>query len=121
VPSRALRPCRDHGCGALTSNGWCPDHQKKQGAYDRQQRGTSTQRGYGSAWQKYSRRYRYEHPYCEECGKIAECVDHKRPISGPDDPGMWDEKNHRSLCWSCHSRKTVTTDRRGLNNPALVR
>ena len=37
-------------------------------------------------------------------------VDHVRAVSGPDDLGFWAAANHRGLCASCHSRKTVRED-----------
>lgn len=64
-------------------------------------------RGYGYEWQQYSKEYRRQHPICSDCERAAtELVDHKQPVTGPDDPLFWDPTNHQGLCWSCHSKKT---------------
>lgn len=39
---------------------------------------------------------------------MATEVDHITPVSGPDDPLFWDDKNHQGLTHSCHSRKTMS-------------
>ena len=84
----------------------------------RPQRPNSTRRGYGYRWEQYAKRFRSEseHALCAMClqaGRTtaSECVDHIVPVTGPDDPRFWDRSNHWALCWSCHSRKTNTTDK----------
>lgn len=79
-------------------------------------RATAAQRGYGRRWRNYSVQFRRENPLCARClpeGVItpAECVDHIKPVTGPDDDNFWNPANHQSLCWSCHSIKTQTEDR----------
>jgi 5-methylcytosine-specific restriction enzyme A len=37
-------------------------------------------------------------------------VDHVTPITGPDDPSFWDERNHQPLCKRHHSEKTAKED-----------
>ena len=84
----------------------------------RAHRASSTRRGYGYRWEQYSRQRRATSDgalcaICLDYGRTttAECVDHIEPVTGPDDPLFWDQLNHQSLCWSCHSIKTNTTDR----------
>lgn len=81
--------------------------------YD-QQRGTSSDRGYGARWRKYALQFRRENPVCmvPKCVNPSTDVDHKRRVSGPDDPCFWDPENHQALCHSCHSAKTAHEGRR---------
>jgi 5-methylcytosine-specific restriction enzyme A len=77
--------------------------------YDRQ-RGSSTARGYGSAWQRYREWFlsQPENVFCKcGCGGLSEQVDHIVPVSGPDDPLFWERTNHQGLTADCHKRKTI--------------
>jgi len=125
VPNRiSNRPCHYPMCPHLTSHvsGYCEQHLP---IYNRQidaNRGTATERGYTYEWTQYSIRYRHAHPLCVMCqaeGRVtaATCVDHIKPVSGPDDPLFWVESNHQSLCDSCHSKKTATSDQGFGNRP----
>lgn len=83
----------------------------------------SYRRGYNKKWNRYSKAYRRANPWCVKClPKLtaAECVDHKKPISGRDDPLFWKEDNHQSLCWSCHSIKTAIEDGGGWQNGGSI-
>ena len=79
--------------------------------YNHSQRNQEVQSFYdSSAWRKLRARYILEHPFCVECrnrGKLkeAEVVDHIVPISKGGAP--LDESNLQSLCWSCHSSKSI--------------
>lgn len=64
-------------------------------------------RGYDWAWQKIRRAHLAVHPLCEDCkaaGRVTPAteVDHADGNVKNNEPG-----NHRSLCKSHHSRKTV--------------
>ena len=90
------------------------DKRQRQRVYDRQ-RGSAHKRGYDRRWSRYASGYLQRSPLCVQCAeedvdRLAECVDHIRPVEWPDDPGFWDAANHQPLCWSCHSRKTVRED-----------
>ncbi|NBF13078.1 HNH endonuclease [Pseudomonas sp. Fl4BN1] len=79
-----------------------------------QQRGTSTQRGYGYRWQQARAGYLRKHPLCVECEKLgrvepATDLDHITPHRGDNDL-FWDRSNWQPLCHPCHSRKTATED-----------
>lgn len=76
----------------------------------RETRPSAHRRGYGRRWREYALGFLMRNPVCAECGRKALHVDHLRAVSGPDDPEFWLEENHRSLCPSCHSRKTVRED-----------
>lgn len=111
MPNRALRPCTYPGCHTLVEHGSrCASHAR----LSDQQRGTSTQRGYGYAWRKKRAAFLQKHPWCCDLFGIhgegnvpATQVDHKLPkrLGGKDD-----EENLEGFCDSCHSRKTATDD-----------
>jgi 5-methylcytosine-specific restriction endonuclease McrA len=75
-------------------------------------RPSAAKRGYNRRWRAYRAAYLREHPLCVVClaaGKYVpgKHVNHTQAVNGPDDPRFWDPGNHRALCGSCHSRKTV--------------
>ena len=70
----------------------------------------STQRGYGSRWQRARLAYLQQHPLCVQCqnaGRItpADVVDHIIPHRG-DKELFWDSSNWQPLCKKCHDTKT---------------
>lgn len=81
----------------------------------RNDRVTSTSRGYDSRWKRERKRFLKVHPLCEYCkkqGKFvkASVVDHVVPHRG-DEQLFWDESNWQALCKNCHDSKTMTEDR----------
>lgn len=123
MPNAAPRPCLHPGCGALVrdGSGRCPKHHDVKRQADKQQqrqydkeRGSSSQRGYGSRWRKARAAYLCAHPLCEVCLKQglvvpAEVVDHIVPHKG--DQGLfWDSSNWQALCKPCHDAKTSRED-----------
>ena len=71
----------------------------------------STERGYGSKWQRARRAYLSKHPLCVLCkanGRDEEArhVDHIIPHRG-DMKLFWDESNWMSLCVPHHNAKSV--------------
>jgi 5-methylcytosine-specific restriction protein A len=112
MPRRAPSPCRHPGCPALVeSGGYCPAHRRERDRTHDERRPSSSKRGYGVDWRRYSRTFLAEHPFCAECGEIAQHTDHKVAVSGPSDSLFWEPTNHQPLCHACHSRKTATIDR----------
>ncbi|MBA2489080.1 MAG: HNH endonuclease [Chloroflexi bacterium] len=77
----------------------CPHPAVHRGHCERHRQSTS-QRGYGRAWQATSRAIRHLHGQCERCGAVDDLtVDHIVPRS----MGGSDERaNLRVLCRSCH-------------------
>lgn len=87
-------------------------------------RGTSTQRGHGSArWQRLRRWFLAHYPTCgertsgisnehSECVRegrvtVATDVDHIIPTTGPEsDPDFFNPEKLQALCGACHRRKT---------------
>ena len=83
--------------------------------YDRQ-RGSASQRGYDSRWQKARKQYLIEHPLCVKCLKegrlvTATVVDRIIPHKG-NMTLFWDKSNWQALCNQCHDTKTAKEDGR---------
>lgn len=108
MPARPLRPCASPGCSNLVVKGRCPAHAVqpdprvgRRKVYDlRSWRGPN-----GLRIRKLK-----ANPLCEQCERdgvvaSAEAVDH---ADGDATNNAW--SNLVSLCWSCHSRKTVKQD-----------
>ncbi len=73
-------------------------------------RGSSTQRGYGYAWQQKRKAFLLRHPICRRCPAMATDVDHIIPLARG---GSHDEFNLQSLCKRHHNEKTGRERRRG--------
>ena len=72
----------------------------------RSDKATSTQRGYGYAWQQARLVHLNAHPLCVYCERddrvtAASVVDHVIPHRG-DMTLFWDRTNWQSLCKHCH-------------------
>jgi len=110
MPMLPKRPCPVAGCPSL---GPCPTHQRPaqpkppQRMYD-DRRGSSTQRGYGYAWQQRRKEFIKRHPFCVRCGKPTTDVDHVIPRSRG---GSDDDRNLQPLCSRCHKQKTAREKR----------
>lgn len=77
-------------------------------------RPSASARGYGSRWHVTRAVKLAATPLCEDCEARGETVgatevDHIDGL-GPNGPRGHDLDNLRSLCKSCHSRKTVMCD-----------
>lgn len=117
MPTRPMKRCpAPGGCRNLVSEGYCPDHQHLARQYG-QERGSAAKRGYGARWRRYRERFlrRPENMLCAcGCGRLSTDVDHRIPVTGPDDPKFWDPSNHVALTHECHSRKTREDMAKGL-------
>jgi 5-methylcytosine-specific restriction protein A len=107
----SARPCSPSCPVLVRGPGKCEPCRRKAEA----RRGTSTERGYGTAWRRYRAEYLAAHPTCRKCGKPATVVDHIKPHRG-DQRLFWDPENHQPLDAGCHGRKTATEDG-GFGNP----
>jgi 5-methylcytosine-specific restriction protein A len=107
MPSRPKRPCRQPGCRALVTSGYCPEHQQEaQVRRNERPRESSTQRGYDYRWQKLRESFLSRHPLCEDCLERdivtpATLPHHMQPIEQRPDLRL-DESNLRALCRDCH-------------------
>ncbi len=77
-----------------------------------------------SAWTKFSRRFREEHPLCFDPFRVhwpsfarTESTHHIIPLSERPDL-VYDEDNCASLCWKCHNR-CERMERRGQRTQGL--
>ncbi len=112
MPNTARRPCAFQSCKAVVRTKYCSTHQHLQTKYNsessRVSRGTTTEQGYGTVWQKVRLNYLNKHPLCAACElrgiqRAANEVHHKIPLR---QDGKNNEENFESLCKSCHSRLT---------------
>ena len=112
MPTKPKKPCSYPGCPNLTTGKYCEEHKKKiDQEYNKYQRDDFTKSFYSSqAWKTTRKKHLELEPYCVECykeGKIvkATIVDHIVPIKQGGD--KYDQSNLQSLCWSCHSKKSI--------------
>lgn len=131
MPTKSARPCNWPGCPNLvTDTRYCPDHTT---AFNRRRettrdRGTTTERGLGSDWQKMRRMVLNRNPLCADpygvhaiAGQvvIATEVDHITPRA-EGGVNAWD--NVQPLCVDCHRRKSADESRgRAAGHTALQR
>lgn len=113
MPIKPLTSCRHIGCPELVSNGYCDKHKRDTRNYDKY-RGSATERGYNTRWQKSRIIFLRNNPLCVKCmsdGKLttANVADHIKPHKGDYDL-MWDVNNWQALCKQCHDTKTATED-----------
>jgi 5-methylcytosine-specific restriction protein A len=123
------RPC-NYGGGMICANfavkgsSKCEQHKTQAGRDLRATRGSTTQRGYGSDWERVQKRAMDRDNYiCVLCKQrnpelvtIAVLVDHIIPVDKANplaDPNRLDMKNLQSLCESCHQRKTAREQGKG--------
>ena len=109
MPKKPARPCKVRMCPNLVHGRgqYCEEHADL--GIRKDTRPSARLRGYDKEWYRIRNAYIQAHPYCEEegCGRLAEQVDHKVPLRAG---GTNDWANLRSLCTSCHSRKTAKYD-----------
>jgi 5-methylcytosine-specific restriction protein A len=77
-------------------------------------RGNAHARGYDARWRRLRDWFIQQNPLCVICERLgktmqAECVDHIKAHKGNEELRL-DPENLQSLCWSCHSKKTVKHD-----------
>lgn len=109
MPARPPKPCAHPGCVALVRKGRCPAHERIAGSFADAARGTSTERGYGSAWRRLRLRVlRRDCGLCQPCLRanrvtLAQQVDHIIPKA---EGGSDDMENLEAICAPCHNVKT---------------
>lgn len=114
MPRRPPHPCPT--CGALLQYGQvCPRHPRPPRVNEA--RPSSSRRGYGHKWHIIRDAWFDAHPdACCACGcgqhvnKHNADLDHKVPVTGPDDPLFWLPSNWQPLLHEHHSSKTSRFD-----------
>ena len=107
MPWKSKKPCNRPGCHTLTLERFCDVHKGQDRKDGNEWRGSSTERGYGYAWQKIRKGVLAEEPLCrfhlaEGRAVAAAEVDH---IDGNSRNNA--RENLRALCKSCHSSRTA--------------
>lgn len=112
MPYRPKHPCSYPGCPNLTNDRYCEEHKKQTDKeYNKYQRDEFSRNFYNTPrWREIRKLKLTTTPFCEECRKNgtiikATMVDHITPIK--QGGNAFDLDNLQSLCWSCHSRKSV--------------
>ena len=113
MPTACKTLCNEPGCNALVAKGRCTLHAKQHARYADTCHRTYEQNEHRkelrrSQWTRLRPCKLSRNPLCEACSRPAECVDHI--TSTADGGAMYDPDNLQSLCWSCHSKKTVAFD-----------
>lgn len=117
MPWSSPRHC-SHGHPPFTGSR-CPHCASASKARADRNRPSARARGYDSKWQRESKAFLADHPFCAACDSPATVVDHITPHKG-DQHLFWDRGNWQPLCTSCHSRKTAREDG-GFGHPVLSR
>lgn len=107
MPNLLKKACAYNTCPNTTDKKYCDKHKSLKSEYV-VARGTTTQQGYGTIWQKIRKIYLSANPLCVKCEKDnkivpATEVDHIMPLKRG---GTNEETNLQGLCKPCHSRKT---------------
>ena len=112
MPYSPKKPCRHPGCPELTHDTFCDKHRREDNRiYNQYKRDVLSKTFYKtSQWLKIRKTKLQQSPICEECKKngtivVGKIVDHIVPIKQGGEP--YDMDNLQTLCWSCHSRKSI--------------
>jgi 5-methylcytosine-specific restriction protein A len=111
VPHAALKPCSYPGCSELVRYGRCSKHKTAQ-----PQRDLQVHRLYDRKWKARRRAHLAEHPWCEDCleqNLYTEATDVHHENRHRGDAETFLSSPLRSLCHSCHSRRTAAETREG--------
>lgn len=112
MPKRPQRPCRK--CKKLHRNktGYCDEHEELSNWKNwKHAKLTTTERGYGHAWEKIKKRIlRRDKALCQPCKRVgrltqADDVDH---IIAKHKGGSDRDDNLECICKPCHRLKTAT-------------
>lgn len=125
MANRAARFCKHNGCANIVrgESNYCDAHRAEAEAEAQRRaqanqkrgdmrRGSSRERGYTTAWSKYSKAFlsKPENKFCclrldNGCAVVSQCVDHIDPPDNAKDKRFWDKSNHQPACIHCNSVK----------------
>lgn len=104
---------------ATNKFGYCDEctalFNKDKSLADKENRPSSTERGYDYAWTQFSKKFLENHPVCVRCGAPATVTDHKIPIQVMKEvwgENLLDENFYNPLCNSCNTRKGRNEDKK---------
>ena len=85
-------------------------------------RPSSSARGYRADWKRLRDAHVEAYPFCADCLEqgvetLAREIDHRPPLSGPDDPGRLDPGRLVSRCRKHHALITEADKKSGLTAP----
>ena len=106
MPMSPPHPCNQAGCGELVSRGvrYCEAHQREATKqYDKHHRPSYHALYHTTRWRAIRAAQLVEHPFCVECGQLADTVDHVVEHKG--DPDSFFGGEVQSMCGGCHNRK----------------
>jgi 5-methylcytosine-specific restriction protein A len=110
MPTRAKAVCRQAGCGqAIDAPGYCARHRRLTSGWNRANRTSSSQRGYGAQWRRTRNRIlARDEGLCQPCLRaqtltVGSDVDHVIP---KEEGGSDDDSNLQTICGVCHKAKT---------------
>jgi len=111
MPYKAPSNCTRPGCHGVVRDGVCsvcgPKRRVRDKDYDKR-RPSRSARGYDRRWQKIRRMQLTREPLCQDCkdnGRVMMAVE-VHHIVALRDGGTHDFENLRSLCKTCHSKRT---------------
>ncbi len=111
MPYSSPKPCKYPGCPNLTRSGYCEEHQNQAATRSGvSRRNPDRQRLYGRRWGKRRAAHLASHPWCEDClekGIYTPATDVHHEQRHQGDRLVFDTSPLRSLCHSCHSRRTA--------------
>lgn len=113
MPTKAKSPCPYPGCGVLVDGGGrCPKHKEMQRKLNAAHRHPKGPRPYDRrTWRDRIRPQQLrKQPLCEDCLERHRVVAATQVDHIDADPTNNHSDNLRSLCTSCHSRKTARHD-----------
>jgi 5-methylcytosine-specific restriction protein A len=112
MPNKPLHPCNKPGCPDLTSERFCSEHQKQYDSKYDQERGTSSERGYGTTHRRWRTLVLSRDPLCVKCkerGILKASTDADHIDGNPHNTLL---NNGQGLCHECHSSKTARENKR---------
>ncbi len=109
MTAKPFKVCAKAGCNQLTKERYCSKHKNERNAHDKY-RPNANARGYDYQWSKVRKLHLNANPLCVFClerGIVTEATDVDHIKSLADHPELkTDPTNLRSLCHSCHSKRT---------------
>ena len=103
MPRKPKKPCSYPGCPNLTETKYCEAHKALEPTLYTVGSKNPFYRSY--EWKKKRSEFLLNHPFCVLCGREAKIVDHIVPITLGG--ATLDDENLQSMCWSCHSKKSI--------------